>query len=96
MATQTALSLLKQGLLIATDSYDSYLTQLLDASKAFLVREGISSLDENSIEDMQLIEGYAEFLYRQRFEEERAMPKWLRWAINNRVFSEKMQEAGNA
>ena len=94
MATQTALSLLKQGLLIATDSYDSYLTQLLDASKAFLVREGISSLDENGIEDMQLIEGYAEFLYRQRFEEERA--KWLRWAINNRVFSEKMQEAGNA
>lgn len=96
MATQAALSLLKQGLLIATDSYDLYLTQLLDASKALLIREGISSLDEGSVEDMQLIEGYAEFLYRQRFEENKAMPKWLRWAINNRVFSEKMQEAGNA
>lgn len=96
MATQVALSLLKQGLLMATDSYDLYLTQLLDASKALLIREGISSLDEGSVEDMQLIEGYAEFLYRQRFEENKAMPKWLRWAINNRVFSEKMQEASNA
>lgn len=90
MATQTALSLLKQSLLISTDGYDGFLSQLLDASKSFLIREGATSLDEEDTGDLQLIVGYADYLYRQRFNDNYPAPRWLRWNINNRVFSEKM------
>lgn len=92
MATQTALSLMKQGLLIGTDGYDTYLSHLLDAAKAYLIREGASSLDETETGDLQLIVGYADYLYRQRSDASYQMPRWLRWNINNRIFSEKMTE----
>lgn len=92
MATQTALSLMKQGLLIGTDGYDTYLEQLLDAAKVYLIREGAASLDESETGDLQLIVGYADYLYRQRGDASYKMPRWLRWNINNRIFSEKMAE----
>lgn len=92
MATQTALSLMKQGLLIGTDGYDTYLEHLLDAAKAYLIREGVSSLDETETGDLQLIVGYADYLYRQRNDASYQIPRWLRWNINNRIFSEKMTE----
>ena len=73
----------------ANTSKDTYLTQLIDSSKMMIEREGIS-LDTNSIEDCNLITMYASYLYRKRAEDTPVMPRMLRYALNNRLFSEKV------
>lgn len=45
-----------------------------------------------SAEDGALIEMYAAFLFRKRRETELAMPRMLRWQLNNRLFSQKAGE----
>lgn len=74
-------------------AYDTYLTGLLDSAKQFIIREGVSTLSpETSVEDAQIVIGYAAFLHRQKSEADAQLPRWLRWAINNRIFSEKMRD----
>lgn len=92
MAANALLTQLKTTLMISPSNtaYDTYLTGLLDSSKAFIIREGASTLSpDTNAEDAQLVVGYAAFLHRQKSETNAGMPRWLRWAINNRVFSEK-------
>ena len=48
------------------------------------MREGVTLT--NSAEDAQLIIMYAAYLYRKRATNE-GMPRMLRWALNNRIFS---------
>ena len=64
----------------------AYLQQAIGAARAFVTREGISLT--GSIEDGQLVEMYAAYLVRKRATEE-AMPRMLRWALKNRLFSQK-------
>ncbi len=64
----------------------AYLTQAISAAQAFIAREGITLTD--SIEDGQLVEMYAAYLVRKRATIE-PMPRMLRWALNNRLFSQK-------
>lgn len=85
------LDMLKINLGIRSTAYDERLTQLLDASKAKIKEEGVRDLDENSPLDAQLITDYAEWLWRRRDTKE-GMPRMVRYALNNRVFSGKMQE----
>lgn len=66
----------------------AYLTQAISAAQAFIAREGITLTD--SIEDGQLVEMYAAYLVRKRATIE-PMPRMLRWALNNRLFSQKAQ-----
>lgn len=66
----------------------AYLTQAISAAQAFIAREGITLTD--SIEDGQLVEMYAAYLVRKRATTE-PMPRMLRWALNNRLFSQKAQ-----
>ena len=40
----------------------------------------------DSLEDAQLILMYAAYLFRKRATDE-GMPRMLRWALNNRIFS---------
>ena len=63
-----------------------YLNQAISAAKSFISREGVALTA--SVEDGQLVEMYAAYLVRKRATEE-AMPRMLRWALNNRLFSQK-------
>ena len=49
-------------------------------------REGIALAE--TLEDAQLVEMYAAYLVRKRATTE-PMPRMLRWALNNRLFSQK-------
>ena len=51
-------------------------------------REGATALDLSTLEDKQLVVMYAAWLWRRRDTQE-GMPRMLRWALNNRIFSEK-------
>lgn len=90
MSSKQILTILKYNLDIIPDdtSRDEYLLQLINAATALIEREGATLTD--TIEDGQLIVMYAAYLYRKRATDE-PMPRMLRWALNNRIFSEKMK-----
>lgn len=82
------LAALKVDLGITSSGYDSRLTQLVASAKAAIAREG-AVLDLASLEDCQIVIMYAGWLWRRRDTME-GMPRMLRWALNNKVFSGKM------
>ena len=80
------------GELYLTDERKNYLSQVIDAAIAFITREGITL--EDTVEDLQLVEMYAAYLVRKRASSggdsvAGAMPRMLRWALNNRLFAQK-------
>lgn len=77
------MTLLKIDLGIIGDAYDPLLSQLINAAKEFITKEGVSLTE--SAEDTQLVVMYAAYLYRKRATDE-GMPRMLRWALNNRLF----------
>lgn len=81
------LSILKIDLGISSTALDEYLQQIILSARAFIAEEGIV-LNECSSDGM-LVEMYAAYLYRKRREETVAMPRMLRWALNNRLFAQK-------
>ncbi len=81
------LSILKIDLQVSSEKLDAYLMELIMASKEYIEKEGIKLND--SVGDGQLVEMYAAYLYRKRREEGAQMPRMLRWALNNRLFSAK-------
>ena len=84
------LNMLKVDLGIrTTQSYDNRLTQIIKASADFITREG-ATLDYTNAEDLQLVVMYAAWIWRKRDTGD-GMPRILRWALNNRIFSEKMR-----
>lgn len=68
---------------------DTRLTQLLQAAEKYIIAEGATTLNRNNIDDAQLIVMYAAWLWRRRDTQD-DMPRMVRYAINNRVFAEKM------
>lgn len=68
---------------------DTRLTQLLQAAEKYIIAEGATTLNRNNIDDAQLIVMYAAWLWRKRDTQD-GMPRMIRYAINNRVFAEKM------
>lgn len=78
-------------IIAANTSKDTYLTQLISAAKKFIGTEGIT-LDLSDMEDCTLVVMYAAYLYRKRAEDSVSMPRMLRWALNNRLFKEKVNE----
>lgn len=87
MGDEDILTVLKIDLQVSSDKLDTYLEELIKASKDFITKEGITLND--SAGDNQLVEMYAAYLYRRRREENAKMPQMLRWALNNRLFSQK-------
>lgn len=81
------LSALKIDLGITTKAYDERLMHYIEAAEAEITREGVT-LNES---DSHLIIMYAAWLWRRR-DSGAGMPRMIRWALNNRVFSEHMQE----
>lgn len=84
------LDMLKIDLGISTTVYDIRLTQYIATAKAEIKREGIV-IDEDSISDCSLVIMYAAWLWRKR-ESGEGMPRMIRYALNNRLFSEKVGE----
>lgn len=64
------------------------LNYLIEAALQLITREGVTLQEPFSAEDGQLVIMYAAYLFRKRATGE-AMPRMLRWALNNRVFSAK-------
>lgn len=84
----TLLSGLKVDLGITTNAYDERLTVYLQTAQARITEEGITL--ENTVEDGLLTQQYAAWLWHKRDTGE-GMPRMLRYALNNRVFSRKMR-----
>lgn len=92
MITADLLAMLKVDLGITANAYNDRLTEYLQSASADMSREGVQL--EDTVEDNQLIVQYAAWLWRSR-ESGDAMPRMLRYRLNNRIFSQKMRGAGN-
>jgi len=68
------------------------LEHLIQVSLQLISREGVTLQEPYSAEDGQLVIMYAAYLFRKRATDE-PMPRMLRWALNNRIFSEKARAA---
>lgn len=90
MTDEQILEMLKSNLDTTTSVKDDYLKFLIDASKEKIAEEGIT-LDLNKSSDVNLVVMYAAYLFRKRAEDNPVMPRMLRYALNNRLFSEKMK-----
>ena len=91
MTDSELLTMLKIDCGITTTAFDERLAQCVEAAKSEITREGATLVDTAS--DSQLVVMYAAWLWRKRDTGE-GMPRMLRYAINQRVFSEKMQTEG--
>ena len=97
MKDSDILTMLKTDLIISTTKVDVYLNNLIELAKAAIQKEGIvfEEIIESdrskgfSVEDGMLVQMYAAYLYRCRREENKAMPRSLRYELNNRLFSQK-------
>lgn len=84
------LSMLKVDLgIMSTTAYDERLSQYLENALASIKEEG-ATLDLTVLKDKQLLVMYAAWTWRKR-ESGEGMPRMLRYALNNRVFSEKVK-----
>ena len=90
MTDAVILAMLKVDLGITTEVYDQRLAQYIESAKAQITREGIT-LDTDQVDDCMLIIMYSAWLWRKRADGD-GMPRMLRYALNNRLFSEKMRE----
>lgn len=86
MNDSTILTLAKTSLQISGTAYDSALGYALETAKAAVTREGITIADTN--EDGYLLSMYTCYLWAKRRTNE-PMPRMLRYALNNRLLSEK-------
>jgi len=90
---QTLLSMLKVDLGIkSTNAYDERLSQYIEAADQAISEMG-ATLDYTVLKDNQLVVMYAAWTWRKRDSGE-GMPRMLRYALNNRIFSEKAKSNG--
>lgn len=87
MDNMAMIKALKIDLGITTDAYDERLGQYLESAEKAIETEGITLT--SSIEDCNLVIMYAGWLWRKRASGE-GIPRSLRWAMNNRLFAEKI------
>lgn len=90
MTDEDKLVMLKIDLPITTNAYDTRLMQYLRAAEEEISREGITLSD--TVSDNELVIQYAAWKWRNRQTGE-TIPRMLRYALNNRLFSEKMRDA---
>lgn len=88
MTSEEKLALLKQDLQRLTSANDDYLKSLITSAESAIQREGITLLENDMDIDMAVVQ-YAAYLFRKRASNETAMPRFLRWRLNNILFSQK-------
>jgi hypothetical protein len=87
------LSMLKVDLGIkSTTAYDERLSQYIEVADQAITEMG-ATLDYTVLKDNQLVVMYAAWTWRKRDSGE-GMPRMLRYALNNRIFSEKVKSNG--
>lgn len=93
MTDENILEMTKANLQIVQGNtlQDDYLRTLITSAQEMIAREGITLTD--SMEDGNLVVMYAAYLYRKRADDAPVMPRMLRYALNNRLFSQKVREA---
>ena len=90
MTEDEILVMLKIDLEISVNQRDNYLKNLINLAKAAIKKEGIVFSEANyTVEEGMLIQMYAAYLYRKRKSENSAIPRSLRYALNNLLFSQK-------
>lgn len=89
MSKQEKLALLKYNLQLTTNANDDLLNFFLDTADARIKREGVT--DDDSIDYASCQIDYAAYLFRKRAagQPDSGMPRFLRWAMNNLLFSQK-------
>ena len=88
MNDSTMLEMLKVDLGISTTAYDNRLAQYLQSALAAIETEGVT-VDTSDVQDVNLVIMYAAWLWNKRDAGE-GMPRNIRWILNNRLFSEKI------
>lgn len=88
MTSEELLILLKQDLQLTTTANDEYLGWLLTSAQEFITDEGIA-FDESKTKHQLMQVQYAAYLFRKRAAPETAMPRFLRYELNNTLFSQK-------
>ncbi len=83
------LEMLKIDLGITTTAYDDRLREYIGAAVSQIEREG-ATLDQSDLGDQHLIVMYAAWMWRRRDSME-GMPRMVRYALNNRIFAEKLE-----
>ncbi len=83
------LTMLKTDLGISSTAYDTRLAQYIKSAEASIKREG-ATLDFEKIDDVTLVVMYANWMWSRR-ESGEGMPRMLRYTLNNRILSEKME-----
>ena len=100
MTTSELLTMLESNLELILDFYDSEakaqkeaeLTVYLEAAQKYIKTEGIN-LDLDEVGDCLLVVMYASWLYEKRMNQNNlGMPRMLRWNLNNRLFSQKIND----
>lgn len=91
MDDASRLALLKANVsAIGSTIYDDLFNSLLTSAKSMIEREGLT-LDMDSTEDNNMIVGYATWLFQQREQPDMQMPRWLRYALNNKVLKQQAE-----
>lgn len=91
MTTSDILVLLEADLdMISPDAGRlTQLNHLISVAEASIEREGVTFHSPYTIEEGHLVVMYAAYLFRKRKTDE-GMPRMLRYALNNLLFSQKM------
>lgn len=79
---------LKLDLQLITKANDEFLLHLLTVAKNAIEREGIT-LTQDDPESEGVVIQYAAYLFRKRAGEDTAMPRFLRYMLNNMLISQK-------
>lgn len=82
------LEVLKLDLQRTGTKLDPLLRKMLAQAEKHLTQTGIVLIPGDAGDDALQID-YAAYLYRRRAGLEAQMPKYLKWDINNRLFSQK-------
>ena len=102
MTAQERLTMLKFNLQMLTSANDTFLKYLLEAAEAAINREGIQ--DDQSADYNACVIDYAAYLFRKRAAStagtngfapgggETAMPRFLRYQLNNILMAQKIAE----
>lgn len=88
MTAEQKLEILKADLQMTTNANDEYLGFMLRQASEMIKKEGVELIDGNIESDMVVIQ-YAAYLFRKRAAPETGMPRYLRWHLNNMLFSKK-------
>ena len=87
MKQDELLVVLKKDLQMITDANDDYLNDLLSFAQGLMEREGIIYSEDLECQMIQI--HYAAYLFRRRGGTETTMPRFLRYELNNLLFSQK-------